>query len=192
MSDDETPTPTPRYRQVLDASAELARELGHSYIGVEHLFLAIVRDQAAVPIQVLARITDLDRVEASVREEMASPGYTGEPAGGICQPVRGTVRWLLLSGGFFLLGRVDPGCAWQFRRGWRFAGEAFGVGVVGGVQDLGAAGLDGCGASVVDVGGVQAEPAVAVLVVVPGEEVLAVRPGGLDRGGTGRGRPAGT
>ena len=77
MSDDETPTPTPRHRQVLDASAELARELGHSYIGVEHLFLAIVRDRAAVPTQVLARITDLDRVEASVREEMASPGYTG-------------------------------------------------------------------------------------------------------------------
>jgi hypothetical protein len=35
----------------------------------------------------------------------------------------------------------------------------------------------------VDVGGgVQAEAAVAVLVVVPAEEVLAVRPGGLDRG----------
>ena len=82
MSDDETPTPTPRYRQVLDVSAELARELGHSYIGVEHLFLAIVRDRAAVPTQVLTRITDLDRVEASVREEMASPGYTGEPPAG--------------------------------------------------------------------------------------------------------------
>ena len=50
---------------------ELARELGHSHIGVEHLFLAIVRDRAAVPAQVLARMTDLDRVEASVREELA-------------------------------------------------------------------------------------------------------------------------
>jgi hypothetical protein len=40
--------------------------------------------------------------------------------------------------------------------------------------------------AVVDVGvGVQAEPAVAVLVVVPGEEFLAVRPGGLDRGEPG-------
>ena len=86
MSDYETLTPTPRYRQVLGVSAELARELGHSYIGVEHLFLAIVRDRAAVPAQVLARVTDLDRVEASVREELASPGYTGEPpadAGGV-------------------------------------------------------------------------------------------------------------
>jgi hypothetical protein len=64
--------------------------------------------------------------------------------------------------------------------------------VVGGGQGLGAAGLDGCGVAVVDVGGgVQAEPAVPVLVVVPGEEVLAVRPGGLDRGEPGRGTPAG-
>ena len=37
--------------------------------------------------------------------------------------------------------------------------------------------------SVVDVGGgVQAEAAVAVVVVVPGEELLAVGSGGLDRG----------
>ena len=34
-------------------------------------------------------------------------------------------------------------------------------------------------------GGVQAEPAVVVLVVVPGEEFLAVCPGGLDRGEPG-------
>jgi hypothetical protein len=41
--------------------------------------------------------------------------------------------------------------------------------------------------AVVDVGGgVEAESAVAVLVVVPGAEVLAVCLGGLDRGGTGR------
>ena len=60
------------------------------------------------------------------------------------------------------------------------------MGEVGGGQDLGAPGLDGCGLAVVDVGGgVQAEAAVTVLVVVPGEEVLAVRPGGLDRGEPG-------
>ncbi len=38
---------------------------------------------------------------------------------GICQPVWGTAECLLLSGGFLLLGRVDPGCAWQvWRGGW--------------------------------------------------------------------------
>jgi hypothetical protein len=60
------------------------------------------------------------------------------------------------------------------------------VGVVGGGQDAAALGPDGFGVAVVDVGGgVQAEPAVAVLVVVPAEEFLAVRPGGLDRGEPG-------
>jgi hypothetical protein len=60
---------------------------------------------------------------------------------------------VLLSAGLLVLGRVDPGCAWQFRRGWRFADEAFGVREVGGVQDLGASGPDGGGPAVVDVGG---------------------------------------
>jgi hypothetical protein len=70
-------------------------------------------------------------------------------------------RWVfLLSGGFLLLGWVDPGCAWQFRRDGWLGHEALGVGGVGGVQ---------------------AEAAVAVVVVVPAEEVLAVRAGGLDR-----------
>jgi hypothetical protein len=45
------------------------------------------------------------------------------------------------------------------------------VSEVGGGQDLGASGLDGYGAAVVDVGGgVQAEAAVMVLVVVPGKK----------------------
>jgi hypothetical protein len=93
---------------------------------------------------------------------------------------------VLLSGAFFLLGRVDPGCARQLWRGGWLADEALGVGEVGGVQDLGAAGPDGCRIAVVDVGGgVQAEPAVAVVVVVPAEEFLAVRPGGLNRGEPG-------
>ena len=67
------------------------------------------------------------------------------------------------------------------------------MGVVSGVQDLGAFSLDGCGPAVVDVGGgVQAEPAVMMLAVVPGEEFLAVRPGSFDRAEPGRGTPAGT
>ena len=92
----------------------------------------------------------------------------------------------LLSVGLLVLGRVDPGCAWQVWRDRWLADEAFRMGEIGRGQDLGAPGLDGCGPAVVDVGGgVQAEPAVAVLVVVPGEEVLAVRPGGFDRGEPG-------
>jgi hypothetical protein len=76
--DSEGPEPTPRYRKVVDGSAELAREMGHSYVGVEHLFLAIIRDRAAVPTQTLAELVDLDRVEAGLLEVMASPAYRGQ------------------------------------------------------------------------------------------------------------------
>jgi len=79
------------------------------------------------------------------------------------------------------------------RRGRRFADEALGVSEIGGVQDLGASGPDGCGPAVVDIGGgVQAKAAVMMLVVVPGEEVLAVHPGSLDRGEPGGEARAGT
>jgi ATP-dependent Clp protease ATP-binding subunit ClpA len=79
MSDDARLSPTPRYSRVVDASAGVARETGHSYIGVEHLFLAMIRNRSAVPTQVLARTMDLDQVEASLLDVMASPGYQGEP-----------------------------------------------------------------------------------------------------------------
>ncbi len=82
MSDDDRPAPTPRYFKILDASTELARRMGHSYVGVEHLFLAIIRDRAAVPTQVLAGLIDLERVEASLRDEMASYAYNGDPPAG--------------------------------------------------------------------------------------------------------------
>ena len=78
MSDEDQPAPTPRYRRVLANSAEVAREMGHSYIGVEHLFLAIIRDRNSVPAQALAARLDLHQVEASLVQEMASAGYDGQ------------------------------------------------------------------------------------------------------------------
>jgi ATP-dependent Clp protease ATP-binding subunit ClpA len=79
MSEDDRPSPTPRYQRVLESSAGIAREMGHRYIGVEHLFLAIIRDKHTVPTQVLSHLTDLTQVETSLRETMASPEYHGAP-----------------------------------------------------------------------------------------------------------------
>jgi hypothetical protein len=57
---------------------------------------------------------------------------------------------------------------------------------VGGVEGLGALDLDGRGMAVVDVGGgVRPEPAVAVVVVVPGEEAQATGSCRFDRGEPG-------
>src|SRR5262245_57895510 len=87
-----------------------------------------------------------------------------------------------LRSGLLLVVPVYPGGGWQLRR-LRLAGEALRVGGVGGGEHRGAAGLDLAGPAVVNVGGgVQAKPAVPVLVVVPGEEDLAVRAGVLDAG----------
>jgi ATP-dependent Clp protease ATP-binding subunit ClpA len=76
--DEKGPVPTPRYRRVVGGSTELAQEMEHSYVGVEHLFLAIIRDRGAVPTQVLAQLIDPALVEAALRDEMASPGYRGQ------------------------------------------------------------------------------------------------------------------
>src|SRR3954447_16390456 len=67
-----------------------------------------------------------------------------------------------------------------------FADESVGMGCVGGVEDAGALVADDLGEAVVDVsGGVKAEPGMAMLVVVPAEEVHAVRSRGFDRGESG-------
>jgi len=72
---------------MLENSVGVAREMGKSYVGVEHLFLAILRDRDAVPTQALARLIDLDQLEAGLLEEMASPGYAGQaPANAVWFP----------------------------------------------------------------------------------------------------------
>ena len=67
---------TPRCQRVLDDAAERAREMNHGYIGVEHLFLAIIRDIQAVPTQVLDDISDLSRLESRLLEVMHSVAYS--------------------------------------------------------------------------------------------------------------------
>jgi ATP-dependent Clp protease ATP-binding subunit ClpA len=69
------PVPTPRYQRLVATASEIATEWGHQYVGAEHLFLAIIGDRDAVPTQVLARLTDPDRVEAELRTLMESDGY---------------------------------------------------------------------------------------------------------------------
>ena len=96
-------------------------------------------------------------------------------AGGICQPERGTGWRILLSFGLRGIRRVDPGVRGDFRWLGRLADESLGVCLESGGQDGIAVFADGRGVSVVNVGGgVQAEAAVPVVVVVPGEELLAV------------------
>jgi ATP-dependent Clp protease ATP-binding subunit ClpC len=70
------PIPTPRYAEVLSNAAQLARQLGHQHVGVEHLFLAIIQDPHAIPTQVLAQIADLPEIEERLLGVMGSSAYS--------------------------------------------------------------------------------------------------------------------
>lgn len=66
--------------------ANTAAELGDSYIGVEHAFLAMIRRRETVPARALAGLADLDAVEAAVLEAKNAPA-AGPPDDAVFLPV---------------------------------------------------------------------------------------------------------
>jgi ATP-dependent Clp protease ATP-binding subunit ClpA len=71
----QSPRPTPRYAETISRAAEIAAEMDHSYVGVEHLFLAVLSDPRAVPTQVLERHISARVIEARLVREMESDPY---------------------------------------------------------------------------------------------------------------------
>ena len=66
---------TPRSKKVLELSLREALQLGHNYIGTEHILLGLVREGEGVAAQVLvARGADLKRVRATVLGEVQRIG----------------------------------------------------------------------------------------------------------------------
>jgi ATP-dependent Clp protease ATP-binding subunit ClpC len=64
-----SPPFTPRAKKVLELSMREAQQLGHSYIGTEHLLLGLVREGNGVASQVLISLgADLDQVRDRVLE----------------------------------------------------------------------------------------------------------------------------
>lgn len=60
---------TPRLKRILASSDQEAARRGHDdFIGVEHVFLAMLADGGSVPIQLLGRHLDLD----AFRDELSS------------------------------------------------------------------------------------------------------------------------
>jgi len=60
--------------------ARVALEMGDSYLGVEHAFLAMIRNRETVPARALAGLADLDELDAAVVEAMNAPVGPGEDA----------------------------------------------------------------------------------------------------------------
>ncbi|MFI0486010.1 Clp protease N-terminal domain-containing protein [Actinomadura sp. 9N215] len=71
------PIHTPRYLRTITAADDLARRMGHSHAGVEHLFLALLRDKDGLPTQVLSTKIDLDDLDAEIVALMTSAEYLG-------------------------------------------------------------------------------------------------------------------
>ncbi len=71
---------TPRAKKVLELSLREALQLGHNYIGTEHILLGLIREGEGVAAQVLVKLgADLSRVRQQVIQLLS--GYSG-PGGG--------------------------------------------------------------------------------------------------------------
>ena len=72
-----SPPPLPRFPghagDVQMWGAQVALEMGDSYLGVEHAFLAMIRHLETVPARALAGLADLDALEAAVLEGQERP-----------------------------------------------------------------------------------------------------------------------
>ena len=90
---------TPRAKKVLELSLREALQLGHNYIGTEHILLGLVREGEGIAAQVLEKLgASLDRVRGAVIQLLSGypvgPGQESWPieeptsAGPICPSCR--------------------------------------------------------------------------------------------------------
>lgn len=83
-----SPPFTPRAKKVLELSLRESVQLGHSYIGTEHVLLGLVREGEGVGAQVLVSLAgDPDRVRQQVMRILPGSGG-GDPTGQATVPPR--------------------------------------------------------------------------------------------------------
>ena len=71
---------TPRAKRVLELSWDEARQLGHNYIGTEHLLLGLIREGEGVAVRVLENLgVDLSRVRSNVIRMLGESASTATP-----------------------------------------------------------------------------------------------------------------
>ena len=76
---------TPRAKKVLELSLREALQLGHNYIGTEHILLGLIREGEGVAAQVLVKLgADLSRVRQQVIQLLS--GYSGSGQGSSDSP----------------------------------------------------------------------------------------------------------
>ena len=74
---------TPRAKKVLELSLREALQLGHNYIGTEHILLGLIREGEGVAAQVLQKLgADLNRVRQAVVQLLEGWSDVAESSGG--------------------------------------------------------------------------------------------------------------
>jgi ATP-dependent Clp protease ATP-binding subunit ClpC len=80
---------TPRAKRVLELSLEEARQLGHNYIGTEHLLLGLIREGEGVAARVLENLSiDLTKVRTQVIRMLGETADVGSGA----NPTKGNLK----------------------------------------------------------------------------------------------------
>ena len=112
-----SPPFTPRAKKVLELSLREALQLGHNYIGTEHMLLGLVREGEGVAAQVLISLgADLARVRQQVIQLLS--GYQGRE-GALDEPIPGIVRLQRRRAGFSALPVGEEWSAQVVREGRR-------------------------------------------------------------------------
>jgi len=112
-----SPPFTPRAKKVLELSLREALQLGHNYIGTEHMLLGLVREGEGVAAQVLISLgADLARVRQQVIQLLL--GYQGRE-GALDEPIPGIVRLQRRRAGFSALPVGEEWSAQVVREGRR-------------------------------------------------------------------------
>ena len=89
---------TPRAKKVLELSLREALQLGHNYIGTEHILLGLIREGEGVAAQVLEKLgADLPKVRQTVIQLLS--GAEGEERGSSSSSSSGSSRKRTTSGG---------------------------------------------------------------------------------------------
>jgi ATP-dependent Clp protease ATP-binding subunit ClpC len=80
-----------RAKRVLELAVDEGRQMGHNYVGTEHILLGLIREGEGVAAQVLKNLgADLEKVRKQVINQMGggTGAYSGQPGGGFKSPVK--------------------------------------------------------------------------------------------------------
>ena len=101
---------TPRAKKVLELSLREALQLGHNYIGTEHILLGLIREGEGVAAQVLVKLgADLNRVRQQVIQLVHGQQSKEEPEAELAAPESGRAgrRDRMLAEVLGRLGAID-------------------------------------------------------------------------------------